>query len=601
MCGIGGVFSPGGAKNGAAMIIEDPRFSEALIRRGPDHIARWVSKGDSNGLLHTRLSIVDPTVDSNQPYHSDCGRYIVIFNGEIYNYRELRKKLEQEGIKFQSNGEIEVIAKLFSYYHESSIGMIRGMFAIAIFDLSQDSLLLARDEFGIKPLYYLVDGNRVVFSSLIQPIVNTCPGAKNLNENALFCYFLLGYIAEPSTLYMNVETVDPGSILKFDADGVTTKIKINAGSKNVNDQPTVSSINLAGEVIHEAIGAQCKADVPIALALSAGIDSAILASSMSQYIPKSKRFAITLVFEDQLGTHDSESEGAIRTAQQFGFDHEIVSITREQLTVFFEEYLQIIDQPTFDGFNMWILSKVARDRGFKVLMTGIGADELFSSYKSLTIQFFALFWLLRVYTLIPNKIIKFIPIKIIKRLSAKIFGRMINPSKLDWIDQLSGSPVEIYLFLRSIVSREEAAHLSGTDAWDFLVSGLEVRLQNSTNFAKNRLINQLKILEREMYLRSQLLKVADCSSMANGVEVRVPFVDQYLYSQLTVASGELMHINKQDLANQMFDIPLSTCKRKKTGFVVPSSNKFSQISMMRMDNAAYLKDIFEKFMINVRG
>lgn len=589
MCGLGGAFSKRETRKDVSEILLRENFIKHLRYRGPDNLGSWFDEDYSSGAIHARLSVVDLTTRSDQPYRSKCGRYVVLFNGEIYNFEELATNIHLHGDKCSGFSEVEIITSLYKLHGAAAFSMLQGMFAIVIFDLRFERLTLARDEFGIKPLFYTVNDDVVFFSSLIKPLIESRSGDVSTNDAAAFSYYLLGFIVEPLTLFQEIFTVEPGSVLTFDKNFVSSITEFSYQSNVHLPNQANTPIAIVGAAIRYVVAKQSRADVPVALALSGGIDSAIIASCMSEHLQPRERFAITLVFEGQRGTYNYEAEAAIATAKKFGFKHKIVSYSQEDLERCFVQYLRSIDQPSFDGFNIWLVSKVAREEGFKVLLSGIGADELFNSYTILKSNFV---WL---------NLISYLPrwmrhsLILMMRASfalRKVFGGQ-QPPKLAWLEQVSGSTVEIYMYLRALNSRSQATALAESDSWFVLKATIQKFLKNiEIKPTKKSIESALRVLDTKTYLRSQLLRVGDCSSMANGVEVRVPFVDQYLYEQLTDHS-HMLKIDKWELARLEFDVPRMVVQRRKTGFVVPKGP-------IRKSSLEEIVFVFENFLATLR-
>ncbi|HVN33857.1 MAG TPA: asparagine synthase (glutamine-hydrolyzing), partial [Casimicrobiaceae bacterium] len=385
MCGIAGVYA---YRESAPQVnrAELLRIRDHMRRRGPDGEGLWISGDGRIGLAHRRLAIIDPSETGAQPMASADGRYQVTFNGEIYNYRALRRELESRGFVFRSQSDTEVLLHLYADRGERMVDALRGMFAFAIWDATEPVLFLARDPFGIKPLYYADDGTTFRFASQVKALVagNAIDLAPDLAGTVGF--FLLGSVPEPFTLHRNIRSLPAGTTMRVCAGAVKAPIEyfdVADVLRRAQDTPPRSPAiaSTFGDSVRDSIKAHLVADVPVSIFLSAGIDSGSIAGLASEAGAADLR-AITLGFREFRDTASDEAPLAGAVAQHYGIAHRVEWVEREDFEREIPAILAAMDQPSIDGVNAYLVSRAAARAGMKVALSGLGGDELLGGYPS---------------------------------------------------------------------------------------------------------------------------------------------------------------------------------------------------------------------------
>lgn len=562
MCGILAIISDLKISNSAFI-----RSMKQLSKRGPDSEGVW---RDNNVTLgHRRLAIIDLDDRSDQPMESDCGEFVIVFNGEIYNYKELKSKLLSQGVYFKTESDTEVILKLFLLYKEDMLQMLKGMFSLIIWDKIKHEAFVARDPYGIKPLYFSILEKGIIISSTVSSIVAS--GLVNLNKSHLgqVGFYFLGSVPEPYTLFENIISVKSGSCFYFSEYSIKKYRKyINISdswilaSKTKYNVPYDSLNKQVKFAVEESISRHLVADVPIGLFLSGGIDSGVLAGIISMNY-KENLIAITLKFEEFSNSKIDESIRANSIASLFGIKHHIRVVTKEEFLNDFSTIIDDMDQPTIDGINTWYASKVASELGLKVVLSGVGGDELFFGYESFNqLPRLVNFW---------KRVSKIgIIFSAAKYFSILLSSYNQNKRWLSFPDNLK-SILGSYALKRGV--------LAATDISQFLnISDKNIGLScfinenDSFSISDNKLC--LAQLESNLYLKNQLLRDSDWASMAHGIELRTPFVDFTLLKNLEGLLFSLSNYRNKIILSNVLSKPLPNyiLNSKKTGFGIPIKN-----------------------------
>ena len=387
MCGIAAVF---GYSSTASPVDQGEllRVREAMINRGPDGSGLWISDDKRVGLAHRRLAVIDLTDSGAQPMATVDGAVRIVFNGEIYNYRELRARLDAKGYRFRSSSDTEVLLHLYQEHGRDMFQHLRGMFAFALWDERKRGLLLARDPFGIKPLYYSDNGSTLRVASQVKALLKG-GGIDTTPEPAGHVGFhLWGHVPEPYTLYKGIRALPAGSSLWVDAAGrKDARVFFDLTGELAKASQTPLSITreemrsrlraaLLDSVRHHLI-----ADVPVGIFLSAGIDSTTLVA-LAKESGVADLHTVTLGFKEYQGTPNDEAPLAEQTACHYGAIHHTSWVTKEDFQNEYQRLLDSMDQPSIDGVNSYFVSKAAKEAGLKVVLSGLGGDELFGGYAS---------------------------------------------------------------------------------------------------------------------------------------------------------------------------------------------------------------------------
>ena len=537
--------------------------------RGPDENGSWVSEQNDLALLHTRLSIIGLDSGSSQPMLSGCGRYCIIYNGEVYNYRALREELLARGIRFKGHSDTEVLLEMYALYGKEMLSQLEGMFAFAIWDKQTRSLLLVRDPLGIKPLYIHHEGEQLRFASQVKTLL-----ASGLNPDlepaGVVGYWLWGHVPEPFTIYKGIQSIQPGTWLEFSSKGLKKTGTFDSVWTALNgDVPTLLGEQSLAQAIEEAVEKHLVADVPAGVFLSSGIDSSVLVAYASQLNQKLQ--TITLGFEEYQGTENDETVLATSIAKYYGTDHHTVLIGQEDFYHDVNVFFDSMDQPSTDGLNTWLVAKAAKSIGLKVALSGLGADEIFGGYPA-----FHHVPLMRKVAGIADRM----PVmaEAFRKISTPIF-KQFTSTKYASLFELGGSWSGSYQLRRAQYLPWEIYGLPNDVLADstFVRAGLERLYQSQMALDEAHLESSstpdfLKVsyLELTNYMRCRLLRDADWAGMAHSVEIRVPYLDMPLIRRVAYQAKKSTPWSKNDLAHTAIPPwPIEVIDRKKTGFTLP--------------------------------
>ena len=538
---------------------------ECMRARGPDASGYWENEDRRVALAHRRLSIIDLSERGAQPMADEARGLRVIYNGEIYNYRPLREELEGKGYEFQSDTDTEVLLYLYAEHGEALVERLRGMYAFAIYDGDRTGLLMARDPYGIKPLYYADDGRAVHVASQVQALRKMGDVDTSSDPAGHVGFFLWGHVPEPHTLYEGISALPAGHTLWVDRpngvqvpkafDTVPGALReAEAGPNGRSPQPALREA-LLDSVRHHLI-----ADVDVGLFLSAGLDSATLTALASE--AHGQVNTVTLGFEEFRGTPEDEVPGAERIAERYGTDHETVWVTQEDFAEAHDDFLGAMDQPTIDGANSYFVSRAAREAGLKVALSGLGGDELFGGYPS----FSQIPRLVSAVGAVPGAATIG---KGVRAVAAPVVEQMTSP-KYAGLLEYGGDYAGAYLLRRGLYMPWELPEVLNPDLVAEGMTALQprLRLQKTASGVQDEHL-RVTALESSWYMRNQLLRDTDWASMAHSLEVRTPLVDRTLLRR--VAPLVARHgLTKQDMSRTPeTPLPDDLLSRPKSGFTVP--------------------------------
>jgi asparagine synthase (glutamine-hydrolysing) len=563
MCGIAGAFA---YRTESPVAPEElARIRDAMRARGPDDEGLWMSTDGRAGLAHRRLAIIDLTDAASQPMASSDGRLQITFNGEIYNYRPLRRELEAAGAVFRTESDTEVLLHLYARRGPGMLQALRGMYAFAIWDEERRELFLARDPFGIKPLYYADDGKAIRFASQVKALVaggavDTAP------EPAGSTGFLVwGHVPEPWTLYRGIRALPAGTWMLV-ADGKTpfqrAHFDVSDELRRAAGVPLAESTEMLRAALADTVRAHLVANVPVGLFLSAGVDSTTLAAHAMALSPSPLR-AVTLGFDEYRGTANDEVPLASRFAGSLGMEHHVDFLTRDDFEAALPALLDAMDQPTIDGVNTYFVSRAAAQAGMKVSLSGIGGDEIFAGYPS--------------YRQVPlaATVLAFarkVPMvgRLFRRTLAPL-ARAVSSPKYAGLLEYGGNIGGAYLLRRSLYMPWELGDLLDPATVHVGLEKLALveRLQEAAaGIASSH--GRVAALELGFYLRNQLLRDADWAGMAHSLEVRVPFIDVEFFRALAPLMLSGQSPGKAQLARSVEAPQLEArVARAKTGFSTP--------------------------------
>ena len=567
MCGIAAIFSINGSEK--VNLDQLVRVCDAMKSRGPDGSGKWISTDKRVGLAHRRLAIIDLSAGGAQPMSSEDGNLVITFNGEIYNYLSLRESLESKGYQFRSTSDTEVLLYLYAEKGEDMLRDLRGMFAFVIWDANKKRIFIARDPFGIKPLYYVDDGKNLRVASQVKALLAGGGIETSPQPAGHVGFFIWGHVPEPYTLYKEIKALPAGSFLWVDTRGkrkssiycqISDELAIAArkpeamvgsdGCRRLRDA-------LLNSVRHHLIS-----DVPVGVFLSSGIDSTTLVALASEVSSKPLN-SITLGFREFQGTRNDEVPLAEMVAQKFGVKHRTIWVNKDDFRSHHVSLLKAMDQPTIDGVNSFFVSYAAKEAGIKVVLSGLGGDELFGSYPS--------------FNQIPRMVSILTPMRAAPRIgrafrimSGILLEKFTSPKYaglLEYGNNYGGA----YILRRGLYMPWELPKLLDPEmvreGWETLQT--LVRLEETVKNINN---NYLKVAALEIcwYMRNQLLRDTDWASMAHSIEIRVPFVDIEFLRAIAPMLGAHIKPRKRDLGiTPLNPIPSEVLSRKKSGFSVP--------------------------------
>ncbi|HYL69054.1 MAG TPA: asparagine synthase (glutamine-hydrolyzing) [Candidatus Limnocylindria bacterium] len=559
MCGIAGL---------AAWEI-DPRFygaaermAAALGHRGPD--SQGVQDLNECLLANTRLAIVDLSDRGSQPMCNEDATVWITYNGECYNAAELRPALLKRGHEFRSATDTEVILHLYEEYGDDFVTRLRGMFAFAIWDARAKKLLLARDRLGIKPLYFAIHRDTVLFASEIKALLASELLPRKLDPAGTRAFLELGHIPPPWSPIRGVRPLDPGHIGIWQEGGFRVKPywRLPAPTKGkMQKRPGEVSSDLR-EILLESSRLQLMSDVPIALFLSGGVDSAVLGALM-QRAGANQLTALTIGFEEE---SFDESDASQRTAELLGLSRRVIRLPASRITDSLDHAIWAMDQPTVDGINAYWISRAAAEAGFKVALSGQGGDELFGGYESLA--WFDRFshlagWLRPVPQMVGRGLLDHAAFPFRWR-------------KLSYLVGADDSFVAAQLAVRVLFPEVDVrALLTGELTRGNSHSEAAVHIQEWASQTKGQnLPERIAFLDFPAHLEARLLRDGDAMSMAHSLEVRPVLLDHAVVEYVMALPISLRLGKKQLLLDAVGkwlppELHVDLCGRPKRGFTFP--------------------------------
>lgn len=609
MCGIAGMFGKFASSDKVAMMVG------AMHRRGPDDSGVWFDTERGVGLGHARLSIIDLSSAGHQPmflegaetqdqqrdiktseYHA--AEFAIVFNGEIYNYKELRTELEAKGALFRNHSDTEVILWGWKIWGKETPKRLRGMFAFAIWDRRNESLTLVRDRIGIKPLLWYQSAEGIVFASSMKAMFASGVVQRVLNEQGFFDYLIFGAVCQPRTIIKGVVSLEPGKMIEFQVGhgnqsglpartiGAVKAERYWSLERNeelaleLEKLPYDEQVRITRQNLEEACKYHLIADVSVGSFLSGGVDSTVITALMarqSNYPVKS----FSIGFSSETGMKNELTEA--RTAAEFiGCDHTEVFLSGKDVAYHFDDFIDSIDQPSVDGLNTYWVSKVAHENGLKVALSGLGSDELFAGY-----DFFDWF----VTDSMSTKV------SWVDSLLAKMYrlyprGRWMRKAFLK-----TSTTQEKFAAIRTIMKDGDVRRVVVPELCKGFSEGHALQYIDGLGLNANDSIAKTTQYEGQNYLLNTLLRDADALSMAHSLEVRPIFLDHQLveFALALPAKSKLKNgTGKAILKDASKDLlPPDFFKRKKTGFTLPidywMENELHErlVEVVRNDRAAH--------------
>lgn len=606
MCGIAGIVGNHIDESVPHSAIQN--MTEALAHRGPN--AQGVWRGTHCLLGHRRLSIIDLSEAGHQPFKSQDGRYVLVYNGELYNYKALKLELQRAEYGsghlpylFKTSSDTEVVLAAYLRWGTSCLQRFNGMFAFAIWDNRDEKLMVARDRLGVKPLYYQLKNKTLLFASEIRALMQSGLIKKKTNAQSVAEYVQYATVHAPKTILQDVLVLMPGHFLEFRPHHSEFKIQpywdINQFTKNKQElsyQDTCKQIN---KLLTDAVERRLVADVPFGAFLSGGIDSSAVVGLMSQVSSEKIR-----TFNVSFDEHEfSESRYARQIASKFNTEHHEIKLTPNDFLQQLPEALHAIDHPSGDGPNSYIVSKATKQAGITMALSGLGGDELFAGY-SIFKQIHALekkAWL-----------------NIIPRFGRKWVGNFIATQKNSiqgdkikaLLDLLSLDAFNAYPINRKLFNPKDYTGLLHEPVnTDHFITQLLTKIKTD----KTHVLSKVSLFEIHTYLQNVLLRDTDQMSMAVALEVREPFLDHTLVEFVLGIKDEYKypHTPKQLLVDALGNLlPNDLVNRPKMGFVLPwktwlkedlkdfcaaNINEFANRSFV---NKEYVQLIWHRFLHN---
>jgi asparagine synthase (glutamine-hydrolysing) len=575
MCRIAGIISnvlPANEISEKVSIMCD-----SLKHGGPDDKGMFLDEKINLAFGHRRLSIIDLSKKGHQPMADAQQKAWITFNGEIYNYPELKNQLIKAGAKFYSNTDTEVILAAYLHWGTSAFSKLRGMFAFALYDIAKSITYLVRDTAGIKPLYYHINNGGLCFASEIKAF-KAARMATEPDQTWQVRFLALGHIPEPYTTLKNVYSLEKGHFLSWHHHNNTHNII------SYNIEPLgidyIKDINTAKEHIHDnlkkAIKRQLISDAPIGVFLSGGIDSSLLsllANEQNQHLK-----TISLYFNEKKYDERAYQNIILNKLNGEKFTH---LIQQHDFETFFPHIIGSMDMPTTDGINTWFISRYAHEDGLKAVLSGVGADELFGGYPSF------------------NRI-KYL--HYLRKIPVSLLGAA-NHFKADKYRKISflehDHPLADYLLLRGLFVPNDIAQILDAD----------IKQVNEILFGENTIPGlgpynreHAAWFETNLYMQNQLLRDTDVLSMSHGLEVRVPFLDED-FQQLVQSISPEIRFNKNQPKKLLMDsfdhlLPDAVWNRPKMGFTFPLQewmSKHTEISNPNRYRGKLAQNAVKKF------
>lgn len=562
MCGICGVYNMRSGELISQELIE--RMSRQISHRGPDDNGIYLS--GNIGLGFTRLSIIDLS-GGHQPISNETGDIWIVFNGEIWNYKILRKELIEKGHQFRTNCDTETIVHAYEEYGADCVAHLDGMFGFAIWDSRKRRLLLARDRVGKKPLYYTrVDGD-VLFASEIKSLLVNPRVKRQVDLQALADFLSVKYVPGPATLFANIYKVQPGHWILFENDALHEERYWDFTFSETEQRPIEEYVQGIQQHISHAVEERMMADVPLGALLSGGVDSSIIVGTMSQLTNQPvKTFAVGFDVPEY-----SELPYARLVAEHFGTEHHELTVKSSDLSAYWPLLTWHRDEPVSEpsDLGVYLISKLARQH-VKVVLTGEGGDELFAGYPK-----YAFDWLARYYQILPASIRNQVISPLVNHLPYSM--RKVKATA----HSLSQPDPQRWMSWFGIFNEQLKDHLLSdstkscidTDSSRIFRHWLEQNPQRDN-------LSSMLYLDTKIWLPDNLLMKADKMSMAASLEARIPLLDHKLieYAASIPSNVKIKPFQAKFLLKQAYKdfLPEPILKRKKVGFSVPTGVWFRQ-------------------------
>ncbi len=577
MCGIAGIIGRTNEANRAALA----RMSAAIEHRGPDGEGTWESPADDRGhgvlLAHRRLSILDLSSAGAQPMVDEATGDVLSYNGEIYNFQDLRRELAEQGHKLASTGDTAVMLRTLALQGRAGIARLRGMFAFAHWARADETVTLGRDALGIKPLYIArnpdPDGDwSVIFSSEVRSLLaSTLLGTPRLDPTAVASVVWNGFVTAPNTAVEGIETLWPGEHVTFDRSGAERVRGSHWIMPAADDVAGITEEELEEE-LGRSVETHLASDATLGLFLSGGVDSSAI-TNLAQQRRKERIQTFTLAFSE---AEYDESTYADAVADAVGTDHRKVLLSEDAFVSGLDGALNCLDQPSFDGTNTYYMSHAVRNAGFKVALVGTGGDELFGGYTSFRDLPAMAAWARRT-RMVPSAA---------KQAGAQLVAGMLQPArgavppqtrwaKLSDMVAQGDDLISLYQLAYALFLPGYQERLRGDDRVPILKDGLPpaMRARLAREIEGRGSLETVSVLEQRLFLGERLLRDTDATSMSASIEIRLPLVDQGLLAAVMRLRTDARYepVRRKDMLRRigLKGIDPAIFERPKSGFVLP--------------------------------
>lgn len=557
MCGFNGIYQFNGLNVNPEVV---QQMNNSMVHRGPD--AEGLYRDDFIILGHRRLSIIDLNENANQPLFDSSDRYAIVFNGEIYNFQKLKGELIE--FNFSTHSDTEVVLAAYQKWGKNCVHHLDGMFAFAIWDKLDKSLFIARDRLGIKPLYYVLDEEKIIFSSSVKSILNSNLVPKKIRQESLVDYLRFQTVHAPYTLIENLYMLEPGQYLFFNNEKQELKTYWHPTTNYRNADKSISEIkSKVSDLLSQSVEQRMIADVPFGAFLSGGIDSSIIVGLMSQkHNQKINTFSV--VFKEN---EFSEAQYAQEIANKFQTNHHEIELSVEEFKDLIPDAMKFYDHPSGDGLNTYVVSKKTAEAGIKMALSGLGGDELFGGYSifNQVPELQAKNWL----GSFPNYARKYVGI-----INHMVKGNVASSKIREILKQEYFDTEFIYQFYRQVLMDDQVNKLIKKHPLpkNRVFEIAHNLIGYDTNGWALPPLSRISVAEMTTYMQNVLLRDADQMSMASSLEVRVPFLDHHLveYTLGIVDKIKTPITPKKLLVDSFSDLlPESIYNRPKMGFVLP--------------------------------
>lgn len=566
------------------------RMNNKMAHRGPDSAGQFIN--ENIGLGHRRLSIIDTEQSANQPMLSSNKNWVIAFNGEIYNYVELKAN-ELQGVQFQTESDTEVILELFDKYGTESISKLKGMFAFVLHHIPSNETYVVRDRYGMKPLYYSIQKLGCLVASELRALLASDLVPRKFNRSALEEYIETQTVCAPNTLIEKVQLLEAGHYLHFKRNEISKhcyyRLLSDTGYE-LTDKKTTQ--DLLRSSMKESVEQHMRADVPFGAFLSGGIDSSLLVGLMSE-VRSEKINTFQISFEEEAF---DERKYAQLVAKKFSTNHHEINLSASEFLKDIPTAIEAIDFPSGDGPNTYAVSKAAKEAGITVAISGLGGDELFAGYP-----------VFQYMTSIEKSFALKLSYPLRKSVSLLLSSLSSNRSLLKKAELLGLKQVDLARAFPLVRKVWNANELLTRKTKHF-----EIEQNYKFIFEKNApLLNRVSAAEIESYMQHVLLRDSDQMSMAHSLEIRVPFLDHNVVELATHLSNDLKYPTspKKFLTETFADIlPDEVVNRKKMGFTLPWSvwmknelkefteSGFQELYNQDVVNEKVLKNAWNKFL-----